>query len=583
MILEDARLWKRKGRYMRLSSFSGQVNQNFTEGTESTPSMEQGLKNGMEAVAGKLPGQSVSGEVLLRNGSDILISMGRNQLLQAKLEGNMSAQPGQMLTFQIKHNSSSKIVLTPLFENTSQDPNVSKALMAAGLPENSVTAGMVRAMMQEGLPINRQSLYQMNRMIIANPQTDIQTLVQMQRLSLPVTPENIAQFEAYKNCQHQLGESLSDIAEAFTQTFKELTGSGNMEEGIGFYKEVLGILSGEMEEGAAQGLGKEAVQGQENGQSQQVQQAQGDVAKMGAALEEAVKDAAVNDAASKETPVKSGTPQALPDTMAELSPKETAELARQLTQAGFPRNLTNAVLSGQISGRKLLSEVEKRLSNENIPDREALYKLLEGKEFKHLLKNEMTRQWMLTPEEVAKEGSVDKLYERLNSQLNRLNQMLSQTGKENTPLAKTISNTTNNIDFMNQMNQMFTYVQLPLKMQGKNANGELFVYTNKKSLAKKEGSVSALLHLDMEHLGSLDVHVTLNNQKVSTKFYLKDDSVLDFIAQNIDKLNKRLESRGYSATAEFINKEEDTNVMEEILKQDKNISMLSGYSFDARA
>ena len=136
---------------------------------------------------------------------------------------------------------------------------------------------------------------------------------------------------------------------------------------------------------------------------------------------------------------------------------------------------------------------------------------------------------------------------------------------------------------MNQMNQMFTYVQLPLKMQGKNANGELFVYTNKKSLAKKEGSVSALLHLDMEHLGSLDVHVTLNNQKVSTKFYLKDDSVLDFIAQNIDKLNKRLESRGYSATAEFINKEEDTNVMEEILKQDKNISMLSGYSFDARA
>ncbi len=566
---------------MRLSSFSGQVNQNLTEGTvESTSSMEQGLKNGMEAVAGKLPGQSVSGEVLLRNGSDILISMGKNQLLQAKLEGNMSAQPGQMLTFQIKHNSSSKIVLTPLFENTSQDPNVSKALMAAGLPENSITAGMVRAMMQEGLSINRQSLFQMNRLINANPQTDIQTLVQMQRLSLPVTPENIAQFEAYKNYQHQLGESLSDIAEAFTQTFQEITGSGNMEEGLGFYKEVLGILAGQAEEGTVQDAVKAPVQGQENGQ---VQQMQGDVPKLGAVLGEAAEGELVKDTSAKEAPAKSGMPQALPDAMPELSKEETAELARQLKQAGFPRNLTNAVLTGQINGRKLLGEVEKRLSDENIPDREALYKLLEGKEFKHLLKNEMTRQWMLTPEEVAKEGSVDKLYERLNSQLNRLNQVLSQTGKENTPLAKTISNTTSNIDFMNQMNQMFTYVQLPLKMQGKNANGELFVYTNKKSLAKKDGSVSALLHLDMEHLGSVDVHVTLNNQKVSTKFYLKDDSVLDFIAQNIDKLNKRLESRGYSATAEFINKEEDTNVMEEILKQDKNISMLSGYSFDARA
>lgn len=256
---------------MRLSSFSGQVNQNLTEGTvESTSSMEQGLKNGMEAVAGKLPGQSVSGEVLLRNGSDILISMGKNQLLQAKLEGNMSAQPGQMLTFQIKHNSSSKIVLTPLFENTSQDPNVSKALMAAGLPENSITAGMVRAMMQEGLSINRQSLFQMNRLINANPQTDIQTLVQMQRLSLPVTPENIAQFEAYKNYQHQLGESLSDIAEAFTQTFQEITGSGNMEEGLGFYKEVLGILAGEAEEGTVQDAVKAPVQGQENGDRKSV-------------------------------------------------------------------------------------------------------------------------------------------------------------------------------------------------------------------------------------------------------------------------------------------------------------------------
>ena len=136
---------------------------------------------------------------------------------------------------------------------------------------------------------------------------------------------------------------------------------------------------------------------------------------------------------------------------------------------------------------------------------------------------------------------------------------------------------------MNQLNHMFTYVQIPLKMQGKNANGELFVYTNQKSLSKKDGSVSALLHLDMEHLGSVDVHVSLNNQKVSTRFYLQDDSALDLIARNISILNKRLEERGYSMNAEFINKEENTTVMDEILKQGKNVSVLAGYSFDARA
>ena len=138
----------------------------------------------MEAILGKQSGESITGEVLQRSGSDILLSMGNNQLLQAKLEGNMSALPGQLLTFQIKNNGGGKVVLSPLFENMSQDPNISKALRQAGLPETGTTMQMVKSMMEEGLPIDKQSLYQMNRLISLNPQADITTLVQMQRLSL---------------------------------------------------------------------------------------------------------------------------------------------------------------------------------------------------------------------------------------------------------------------------------------------------------------------------------------------------------------------------------------------------------------
>lgn len=539
---------------MKLSAFFGQINQNYVENTgiETTPAMEQGLKNGMNAILGKLPGQTISGEVLLKEGSDVLLSIGKNQLLQAKLEGSMSVLPGQLLAFQIKNNSGSKVVLMPLFENMGQDPNVSRALAAAGLPENSVTSQMVKAMMQEGLPIDKQSLYQMNRLIGANPQVDLQTLVQMQRLSLPVTPESIAQFEAYKNYQHQLTNSLTDIAEAFTQTFQEMTGNGNIQEGLAFYKEVLGALTGEE---AGMPESSEAAREAEGG---------GDTAKVLQGGEET--KAAEGDAAK---PL--------------LLEEEIKELAGQMKQAGVPDKVTASLLNNKMSAQELLAEIEKLLSDENVPDKGALYELLEGKGFKQLLKNHMTNQWLLNPEEVADKNSVDKLYERLNSQMNRLNQALSQAARGDNPLARTISNVSNNIDFMNQLNHMFTYVQIPLKMQGKNANGELFVYTNKKSLSKKDGSVSALLHLDMEHLGSVDVHVTLNNQKVSTKFYLKDDSALDLIAQNISILNKRLEDRGYSMNAEFINKEENTTVMDEILKQGKNVSVLAGYSFDARA
>lgn len=540
---------------MKLTAFLGQINQNYGDhtGIETTPAMEQGLKNGMNAVLGKLPGQTISGEVLMKEGSDVLLSIGKNQLLQAKLEGNMSVLPGQLLAFQIKNNSGSKVVLTPLFENMGQDPNVSRALAAAGLPENDLTARMVRAMMQEGLSIDKQSLYQMNRLIGANPQADLQTLVQMQRLSLPITPENIAQFEAYKSYQHQLGESLTDIAEAFSQTFQEMTGSGDIEKGIAFYREVLSAVLGK-EPGEAEGAaGKEQAGVRTDGSP------------------EGARSGEILESTGKTTQ------------QGRLSESEIKELAQQMKQAGMPDRVTSAFLGNRMSTGELLNEIKRLLGEEGLPDREPVFELLEGKGFKQLLKEHMTNQWLLDPDEVGKENSVEKLYERLNSQMNRLNQALSQASGTNTPLGRAVANVSNNIDFMNQLNHMFTYVQLPLKMQGKNANGELFVYTNKKSLAKKDGSVSALLHLDMENLGSVDVHVSLNNQKVSTKFYLQDDSSLDLIAQNISILNKRLEDRGYSMNAEFINKDENTNVMDEILQQSKNISALSGYSFDARA
>lgn len=549
---------------MRLSSYIGQINQNIVEmpGTEGA-SLEQGLRNGMEAIYGKQSGESITGEVLSRSGNEVLLSLGQNQLLQAKLEGSMAAQPGQLMTFQIRNNAGGKVVLTPLFENLSQDPNISKALSQAGIPENNVTAQMVKAMMQEGLPIDRQSLYQMNRLINLNPQADVQTLVQMQRLSLPVTPENIFQFEAYKNYQHQLSDSLMEIADAFTQTFQEITGSGNMAEGLEFYKNVVSAFLEETPAANAETL---------------LQTEDGKVtAKPAEGMAEGMAEQKAGEAGEKPALAVS------PNLSELLSGEETTKLAENLKQAGAGDGFVNNVLTGKTTSQEFLNEVVHLLSEDGAEDKSALFSLLEGREFKNIMKNEMSRQWLLPPEEVAEEHSVDKLYERLNSQMKQLSQTLAQTTRGDTPLARTVTNVSNNIDFMNQINQAFTYVQLPLKMQGKEAHGELFVYTNKKNLAKKDGTVSALLHLDMEHLGSVDVHVALTDQKVATKFYLKDDSALDLISDHIDMLNERLNKRGYSMSAQFLNKPEDTNVMDEILEQNKNISVLSGYSFDARA
>ena len=46
-------------------------------------------------------------------------------------------------------------------------------------------------------------------------------------------------------------------------------------------------------------------------------------------------------------------------------------------------------------------------------------------------------------------------------------------------------------------------------MNEKNASGQLYVYTNKKSMSNPDKELSAFLHLDLEHLGGTDVSIKM--------------------------------------------------------------------------
>ena len=48
---------------------------------------------------------------------------------------------------------------------------------------------------------------------------------------------------------------------------------------------------------------------------------------------------------------------------------------------------------------------------------------------------------------------------------------------------------------------------MPVKFSKSEGNGELYVFTNKKNLARKTDNISAMLHLDMDNLKSMDIYV----------------------------------------------------------------------------
>ena len=221
---------------------------------------------------------------------------------------------------------------------------------------------------------------------------------------------------------------------------------------------------------------------------------------------------------------------------------------------------------------------------------EKLNELLKSDPFTKLVKDSVRSQMSIRPEEVAEKGKIEELYDRIQKTSAKITQLMETLGRSDSPAAQSASALSDNVNFMNQLNEFVNYVQLPLKMAGEDANGELYVYTNKKSLANKDGNFSALLHLDMEHLGPMDVYVSMRDYtKVSTNFYLATEELLDFIESHIDELTKRLTDKGYDTNMKVTQKDPNAPIKpitEEFTKDDIHEDakvVVSKMRFDVRA
>ena len=536
------------------------------------------------------PGPTMSGEVVGREGDEIQIRIAKDTVVTAKMEKEVQMATGQTVTFQVRSNSSGLLALRPLFQNMAQESTALRALDQAGIEINGKSMQMVFSMMEEGMSIDKNSLQDMYRQILSVPEENISSIVQMNRLQIPVTPENIMQFEAYKNYEHQLLASFSQVAEEIPQAVLDIFATGSPREAAAFISQLLTIFEGKL--GEAPGEMEGVLPSEGTGTAE--------AGKGGTVVGETPVSMVVTEDGSGEIIVKTAekiVSDILEEPGSELEgsgkldkeegaiPKEDrSNLAALIRKAGGSSELAGQILRGEI-GKEALYRAVKELSL-HAGDRgtqEAVKDLFLSKGFQKIFQSKMDSQWMLTTPGSVEKESVSRLYERLNEQTRQLTQALSESVKADSPLYKSVETIRENVDFMNQLNQTYTYVQLPLKFRGENAHGELYVYTNKKSLAKREGTVSAFLHLDMEHLGMVDVYVAMEQGRINTNFYLEDEASLILLEKNMDMLTKRLTEKGYQANAKLMLREESGGVMEEILKTDKNVSMIGSQSFDVRA
>lgn len=625
---------------MHISDMLGQYNRNISSGTE-----ELKAASGMQKVVSTLEelssGSVFEGTVSSVKNGKVTLALSDGQTITARLSGKVPLSQGTPMFFQVKSNDGATIEIKPYTgAGSGGNPILTNALTEGTVPVTERNLAMVDAMMKEQMPIDKQSLLNMARIANMNPGVDITTVVNMTKLGIPVSPEMAAQFENYMTDEHAI---LQEMDQAMNE-LADLAGSHDLtpDQAVQMNQKILSILlpeqtaagesvntEGQIETGGqtmaegqivtggqitAEGQivtgGQTTAEGQTTSEGQiltdgrlgaEEQIINGEqTTTAGQAVREGTGGQALGEVLSEQQfsslgrllqniPSLVESTKLFPEAMEQdifIDTLEDESVAQNLMteDAAWKAVDGKTALDKNLTVSDFLRTVSQLLSENNGMASQSIQKLFGSDAYKSLLRNVMEQQWLIQPEALKQEKKISQLYEKLEQQMRQVEDALKEAGVTKTRFPETAAEVRGNIEFMNQLNQAYTYVQVPLKMSGQNANGELYVYTNKKNLRDPDAELSAFLHLDLEHLGSTDVSVKMQHRNVKTNFYMADDASYDLVEKYLPILEQKLKDKGYQCTITMTKEEKKVSFGDDFLRKDMpQTGTLHRYSFDVRA
>ena len=619
---------------MHISDMLGQYNRNISSGTE-----ELKAASGMQKVVSTMEelssGSVFEGTVSSVKNGKVTLALSDGQTITARLSGKVPLSQGTPMFFQVKSNDGATIEIKPYTgAGSGGNPILTNALTEGTVPVTERNLAMVDAMMKEQMPIDKQSLLNMARIANMNPGVDITTVVNMTKLGIPVSPEMAAQFENYMTDEHAI---LQEMDQAMNE-LADLAGSHDLtpDQAVQMNQKILSILlpeqtaagesantEGQIETGGqtmAEGQivtggqitaeGQIVTGGQTTAEGQiltdgrlgaEEQTVNGEqTTTAGQAIQEGTGGQALGDVLSEQQfsslgkllqniPSLVESTKLFPEAMEQdifIDTLEDESVAQNLMIEGAAWEAADGktALDKNLTVSDFLRTVSQILSENNGMASQSIQKLFGSDAYKSLLRNVMEQQWLIQPEALKQEKKISQLYEKLEQQMRQVEDALKEAGVTKTRFPETAAEVRGNIEFMNQLNQAYTYVQVPLKLSGQNANGELYVYTNKKNLRDPDAELSAFLHLDLEHLGSTDVSVEMQHRNVKTNFYMADDASYDLVEKYLPVLEQKLKDKGYQCTITMTKEEKKVSFGDDFLRKDMpQTGTLHRYSFDVRA
>ncbi len=604
-----------------------------TQGNSSVVVVPKGTEGALDLSVGN----TVAGQIKDIQGDQVTLNLGNQNEMTAKMDTTgANLQVGQTIVFEVLSNQNNKLALSPLYTNLQANVTTAQnALKAASMPATESNMAMVTTMLKEGLSVDKSSLWNMSRLTTNYSGFEPSSVVELTAMGLELNEGNLGQLQAYHNMNHQLMSSYRDISDGMNELIRDLASSGQpLSEGIEFMKTVLSALPSShqgipQDTASVQTPGNPVITpGTENteastetAQTSQTTQTHPPLdgeAAVKMASEEAKNAALQSLGAEEETVIGSGG--TVNDRTVPLQVEQKIDQPLQQSQvlpagAGQADHMLQEALSFA-DNEKLAAYIKdadpeilkQQLSSGLLKDSDvstlldALKAQMETKEdggrsifedarkiFSKVFDAKTQDQWLLKPETFSDKEKVQEFYHKLQSDIGKLAEVLTNSGKADSNAGQAVTNLNQNLDFMQALNQMFPYIQIPFKTGLTNAHGDLYVYANKQKRLSEDGSVSALLHLDMDHLGNLDVYLKMLGQNVQTHFYVEDDETIDFLAANLHLLDERLAEKGYSVNSAVTGRPRpgeqasEKDVVSRIRGENSEDKVISLSSFDAKA
>ncbi len=585
-------------------------------------------------------GDVFEGTIKEIKGNKVTIMLPDGKTIDARLEADINLSEGNSFFFQVKSNDGNTIEIVPYKNSEIDNPIIQNAIKDAGLLLNDKSIELVNSLMEEGLSIGSENLSRFGRILAKYPNIDVTTLIKMDEFHLDITPENIDNFIRFKEQNNAI---LNDGKEFLNNISKELEKMNiNKDDAVNIMKNMIeSITENDIAFGNEENIFSETenrtlsetenvtISEAENGKKSAINENESDIEIFGEkadkssnnavseenAIEEVsesvknvVKEKAVDDITSSltykaEDSVKNINWQENENIISGLKIEDTNELNSENSVFNLRDEILKDInnpeikdelytffnkdgnLKSNISEKDILNILNELLKNDSSVGKNDFLKLYSNKGVEKLLNDLLSKSWSILPKEVSEKDAIKKLYDNINKSLDNIISKMEDTIGNKNPINEMANNIKNSIEFMNQMNNMYSYVQLPLRMMKESATGDLYVYSDKRKPKSKNDEFSAFLHLSLKHLGNTDISIKMQRKNVNIDFSVESKEIYDLLNQNINMLDERLIKKGYIPNTKVTTEAKSENFVEKLLGEEKNKkeSKIKRYSFDVRA